>query len=349
MYRLGVHTKRLIKAASELMPGAKSLLAGFTPAPLLAALGIASIVYLPLVSMPAFLAGPMPGQIRPVLFYSPDCTECQKSMTLVPALTRRMAWQEPLLVDSRLVANEMLRERFDDSFRVSTSFRGHIPALFYAGGYVIGQQNLRSLLSNYVHLRRQSAYTSSGVFPFARWTDFLLAGVCLIILSGLRGPNGRPAFAAGLMVLALVLCGSAASKLLHPALFAHQAQEMRLGLPTAAPLVRLFGAGELALALVPLTERWRKRGLLAISYLFGVLCAFMVILLVRHYSGNCGCLPWKDGFGWWSLLRDMALLAMCIALCTRALPNRPGSQTPDSRYVHRRRLPDCLGTSASAD
>jgi len=85
------------------MPCPQSLSASISRSWLLIALGAVAAGYLPVLRPASSRGGPKPGQNQPILFYSPDCPECQQCMRLVPMLVRKMEWERPLLVDSRFV------------------------------------------------------------------------------------------------------------------------------------------------------------------------------------------------------------------------------------------------------
>lgn len=93
-------------------------------------LGALCIVYRPLAFLIAPRGDPLPGQASPVLFFSPDCPECQRSEPLLERLVTQKGWRSPLRIDSRFVSSIPLRRRFDAAYHVPPDKQGHVPALF---------------------------------------------------------------------------------------------------------------------------------------------------------------------------------------------------------------------------
>jgi hypothetical protein len=166
------------------------------------------------------------------------------------------------------------------------------------------------------------------VFAFARWADFVITGVCLAIIAQLRCAGRHRTWIVGLGLLTLVLVASGVSKVLNPAAFSRLVQQMGFGSTAADPFSRLIGLGEFALALALLKPGWRTWGLLTSVCFLALFCGVVAILLTRQYSGDCGCLPWADKLGWWTLLRDGAMLGLCLVLYRRSTVERRAGHGP---------------------
>jgi uncharacterized membrane protein YphA (DoxX/SURF4 family) len=284
---------------------------------LLVLTGITSIALPPLAFGVSYRTSPRPGQKRPILFYSPDCHECQEAKPLLGALLRKQGWSDPVRVDSRVVDNDSVRLRFDDFYRVPARLQGSVPALFHGSGYVIGIGQIRAALKNGVAPRGVIHAGATG-FLWARWFDYLLTGTSLLVLAGLLGSSGSLAGIAGVVLLGSVFLLSGISKAADPAAFVHQVRQMPAIPSFAIRLAWLVGIAEIALAAGLLHPRLRQSAMWACAAMLAVFSGLVLVLILSDYAGSCGCFPWQDRVGWWTLARDIGLLGMCGGLmCLR--------------------------------
>lgn len=256
----------------------------------------------------------MPGQSRPVLFFSPHCDECRRARPLIESLLSRPGWRNAEWVDSRLVSNLSLRDRFDAAFRVSDPLRGHTPALFHSGGALVGEAALRSALAQPTPPPDAWDGPSASGFPWGEWADSCLAGSSLFILAFLLGPYNHTARWLGLGLLTATFLVAGVDKVLHPADFAGTVQRMNLFPPGVARLAPLLGYVETGLGAALLLPRTRTTALVSVCALLLFFSAITVALLARHYAGNCGCMPWSRPVSYGKLVDGAFPLLVGIAL-----------------------------------
>ncbi|MEM5767231.1 MAG: hypothetical protein AAGU32_02900, partial [Bacillota bacterium] len=73
--------------------------------------------------------------------------------------------------------------RFDEYHQVPFALRGHIPAIFYGQSVIIGVEQIRTASSSGWTIEELSP--RQNPFPWARFADSLLFGICLMILAGM--------------------------------------------------------------------------------------------------------------------------------------------------------------------
>jgi hypothetical protein len=229
------------------------------------------------------------------------------------------------MINANEVKNDSLRVRFDAAFRIPAGDQFHVPAMFYNGGHVIGIERLQRAVQNGTLPKAERPVSEASGFLWTRWSDYLLAGLSLLAVAGLVHPPARSRVAGAAMALvALTFLVSGVPKLLDSGAFITQVNQMAL-LPMV--LVRwawLVGLAEVGIAL-GLTWRQGRMLVLIVSALLLAGFSFLTVtLLVRGYAGDCGCFPWRDHLGWWTLERDVALLLLiCILTLRHAVTCRP--------------------------
>jgi len=285
----------------------------FLPVSLLA-LGLLSITYLPIVHFTSRQGDPRPGQTQPVLFHSPDCDECRQAKPYAEAIVSSQDWLQPALVDANVLKNDALRVRFDAAFQVPDNLRWHVPALFHEDGYVIGLQSFEAVSANGLPPSNPPTETDASGFPWTRWAEFALAGLSLASLAWLLGTGSQRAESAALALLAVVFLVSGISKLLSPAGFTEQVARMPMIPESVAQWAWLTGVGELALVAGLLSAKYRPMAICTTTMMLVGFSGLVLWLMVAGYEGSCGCFPWRDHVGWWTLARDLGLLALAVAL-----------------------------------
>lgn len=278
-------------------------------------IGLTSLVYVPAGYLLLMRQGPQPGQARTVIFHSPDCEECKSAKPYLSKLVAKYKLREPLYIDSRIIDNDIIRIRFDDAFDVKDSLQGHVPAVFCPDGYLIGAEQIKTGISKGFERTLTSINANASGFPWARWFDCLLAGISFIIVSRLFVySNFQPIVSYGLVPLGITFLVSGTSKIAHPSEFIHQIEAMRVIPSIASNTAFIIGAIELLLCLMLTIPKLRGLGLLFCAAVLAGLSALVIGLMITGYSGGCGCFPWQDRLGWWTLLRDIGLLGMCVGL-----------------------------------
>jgi len=297
---------------------------------LLAVLGLVSTAYLP-VQYVWSVRGAL-GRRSAVLFFSPDCPECRQSRPLLTRILRSAGWTRVRLLDSRLTSNQLIRLQFDRAYHIPEHQKGQLPALFYPGGSIVGVGELRAAARSGIPRSAGSNRATVG-FPWAQWVDMLTAGTCCVLLSMLLRCRSSRTLRVSVALLAAIFVGSGAAKLVGRAQFANLVKHMAIVPPGIADIVWLFGVLEIAVALGLAHGRWRPVGAGGAALMMVGFVAITMRLLASGYTGNCGCLPWRDQVGWWTVARDLGLLSLCVAVyrCTTMgrLPYPAGHRCPE--------------------
>lgn len=148
-----------------------------------------------------------------------------------------------------------------------------------------------------------------------------------MVVAGLLNADSRQAARGGMILIFMILLVSGVSKLIRPDAFVQQISGMTFIPMTLMKYAWLIGILETALAIVLGIRRFRWKALFGVMLLFTGFSALAIVLLVNSYSGSCGCFPWQDRLGWWTVVRDTALLAATLTIMIKyrslALPSIP--------------------------
>lgn len=155
--------------------------------------------------------------------------------------------------------------------------------------------------------------TAAG-FPWTRWADMAVTGACCLLLSALLERRSPTPERGAVFFLAAIFLATGAAKLTDRAGFIHLVKRMEIVPARIADVSWLVGALELATASALLHKRWRRIGAGSAAVMMVGFTAISAYLLASGYTGNCGCLPWRDRLGWWTLARDLGLLSLCAAV-----------------------------------
>ena len=147
----------------------------------------------------------------------------------------------------------------------------------------------------------------------------------------LREPGGAAVKAALLALCRLVVGGlflwAASTKVPDMAKFAEEVANYRL-LPAAlVPVTAAVVVGvEIVTGIALVLGVWARPAALALSGLLGVFTVGITQALLRGIDLRCGCFGGEEAATWWTVLRDVAILAPALAVAIwgpgRLLPRR---------------------------
>ncbi len=145
----------------------------------------------------------------------------------------------------------------------------------------------------------------------------------------------RVATAARLLLGALVLWASA-TKVPDMGAFAESVANYRI-VPAAlvsATAAMVVGV-EIAASVALLANLWSRAAALVLAALLAVFTVGLASALARGIDLACGCFGGNDPATWWTVLRDLVLLALAlgVAASSRPSPSRPVSRTPDPASI----------------
>ena len=292
-------------------------------------------LYLPISYTLTLQQGPIPGQRQAVVFYSPDCEECNSAKAYLELLKQQHHWTSLTQLDSRIVENDAIRMRFDDAFRLPRTLQGYVPAIFFHNRYAIGIEQIKAALKSGRLYSATVTQTMISGFPWAGWIDCLLAGLSLLIIRPLLfGRQYYPAGSYGVLLLGITFAVSGGSKLSQPGEFLQQISTMPFAHNLPKYSASLIGACEVAMCLMLLLPCTRQLGIMLCTSTLVGFSIVVVWLFYTGYSGNCGCFPWQDRLGWSTLLRDIGLLGIGTCLLLNYKQNVGGicNQTTTGTY-----------------
>jgi uncharacterized membrane protein YphA (DoxX/SURF4 family) len=125
---------------------------------------------------------------------------------------------------------------------------------------------------------------------------------------------------------------AAGTKLPDMAAFAESVANYRLLPPALVPAAAALVIGvELAVGALLVSGRWTRGAALVASGLLAVFTAGLSQALLRGIDLRCGCFGGTENATWWTVLRDLAMLAGAVAVLVlgpgRLFPARPGART----------------------
>jgi uncharacterized membrane protein YphA (DoxX/SURF4 family) len=231
---------------------------------------------------------------------------------LIEALCHKQGWN-PLHIDSRAVSSIALRERFDEAYGVPEGMRGRTPALFYTEGSAVGYTALHAAQTLGLPRAGKPAAHSHPV-SWGLLMDLAVIVLSLFVAGMVIGPYARMGRVAGALLLAAVFLAAGLGKVLHPAAFAQTVEQMGLFPLPIARASWLVGFFETGLGAALILPQARPAALRVAAVLLAGFAILSIVLLIRGYSGNCGCMPWASAGGWLSLLQDASLSALSYGL-----------------------------------
>jgi putative oxidoreductase len=135
---------------------------------------------------------------------------------------------------------------------------------------------------------------------------------------------------ARLLLGALFLWASA-TKVPDMAAFAESVANYRIVPPALVPLVASALVGvEIAAAVALLLNLWARAAALLLAALLAAFTVGLAGALARGIDLACGCFGGSDAATWWTVLRDVALLAFALGVAASSPSPPPSpSRSPD--------------------
>ena len=133
--------------------------------------------------------------------------------------------------------------------------------------------------------------------------------------------------AARLLLGALFLWASV-TKVPDMAAFAESVANYRIVPPSLVPVVAAAVVGvEIAAGVALMLNVWARPAALLLAGLLAVFTVGLASALARGIDLACGCFGGTDAATWWTVLRDLGLLAWALAVAASS-PSPPPSPSP---------------------
>lgn len=133
---------------------------------------------------------------------------------------------------------------------------------------------------------------------------------------------------AARLVLGALFVWASATKVPDMAAFAESVANYRIVPPALVPATASAVVGvELLAGLALLANRWTRAAALLLAVLLAVFTAGLASALIRGIDLACGCFGGNAPATWWTVLRDVILLALAafVAWTSRPPPVRAAS------------------------
>jgi putative oxidoreductase len=131
------------------------------------------------------------------------------------------------------------------------------------------------------------------------------------------------------LALGALFLWAAATKLPDMNAFAQDVANYRLVPALLVPYVAAAVVGiEILAGLALLTGAAVRPAAIVLAALLVVFIAFLVQVLLRGIDLRCGCFGDDERASWWTVARDIAMLAAAIALARRPAPERQPGRHP---------------------
>ena len=130
------------------------------------------------------------------------------------------------------------------------------------------------------------------------------------------------------LVLGALFIWASIAKLPDMAAFAQDVANYRVVPAALVPFVAAAVVGIELLAGIALVSGWNSRAAaLLIAALLAVFTGFIAQALLRGIDLRCGCFGGDEAASWWTVLRDLAMLAAALAVA------RGGPETRDTTHA----------------
>ena len=132
-------------------------------------------------------------------------------------------------------------------------------------------------------------------------------------------------------VLGAIFLWASATKVPDMAAFAESVANYRVVPPALVPLVASALVGvEIAAAVALLLNLWARAAALLLAALLAAFTVGLASALARGIDLACGCFGGNDAATWWTVLRDLALLAFALGVAASSPSPPPSpSRSPD--------------------
>ena len=125
------------------------------------------------------------------------------------------------------------------------------------------------------------------------------------------------------LILGALFVWSAVGKLPDMAAFAQDVANYRVVPPVLVPFLASAVVGIELLAGIALVSGWMARPAAIVSAaLLAVFIVFLAQALLRGIDLRCGCFGGDEPASWWTVARDLAMLAAALAVARGPQPGR---------------------------
>jgi hypothetical protein len=132
-------------------------------------------------------------------------------------------------------------------------------------------------------------------------------------------------------LLGALFLWASATKVPDMAAFAESVANYRIVPPALVPLVASAVVGvEIAASLALILNLWARAAALLLAALLAAFTVGLAGALARGIDLACGCFGGSDAATWWTVLRDLALLAFALGVAASSPSPPPSpSRSPD--------------------
>jgi hypothetical protein len=132
-------------------------------------------------------------------------------------------------------------------------------------------------------------------------------------------------------LLGALFLWASATKVPDMAAFAESVANYRIVPPALVPLVASAVVGvEIAAAVALILNLWARAAALLLAALLAAFTVGLAGALARGIDLACGCFGGSDAATWWTVLRDLALLAFALGVAASSPSPPPSpSRSPD--------------------
>jgi uncharacterized membrane protein YphA (DoxX/SURF4 family) len=134
---------------------------------------------------------------------------------------------------------------------------------------------------------------------------------------------------AARIILGALFLWASTTKVPDMAAFAESVANYRIVPPSLVPVVAAAVVGvEIAAGVALMLNVWARAAALLLSGLLAVFTVGLASALARGIDLACGCFGGTDAATWWTVLRDLALLAWALGVAASS-PSPPPSPSPN--------------------
>ncbi len=129
------------------------------------------------------------------------------------------------------------------------------------------------------------------------------------------------------LALAGIFLYAAGTKVPDMGAFAESVANYRIVPAVLVPVTAAVVVGvEIAASLALLVRRWARAAALLLAALLGVFTVGLATTLARGIDIACGCFGGNDPATWWTVLRDVVLVALALGVAATSPP--PPARVP---------------------
>jgi uncharacterized membrane protein YphA (DoxX/SURF4 family) len=129
-------------------------------------------------------------------------------------------------------------------------------------------------------------------------------------------------------LLGALFLWAATSKIPDMAAFAESVANYRIVPPALVPFAAAALVGvEIAAGVALIVNAWARAAALLVAALMAVFTVGVASALARGIDLACGCFGGTDAATWWTVLRDLVILALALGVAASS-PSPPPSHSP---------------------